>query len=117
MSNVLWAFAKLEARVPTLLEAAGAEVVRRADEFSARDMAEVLWAFAKLSHNGSPDAVEALIARMEHILRSGGAPDIAKRKVTRTSHLGVEYGLPLSSTDKRGIAPAQLWSQIFDCVT
>ena len=81
MSNVLWAFAKLEARAPRLLEAAGAEVVQRADEFSARDMAEVLWAFAKLGHSGSPDAVQALITRMEHILRSGGEPDQALKRL------------------------------------
>ena len=74
MSNVLWAFAKLEAKAPRLLEAAGTEVLRRADDFGARDMAEVLWSFAKLGHSGSPDAVQALIARMEHILRSGGGP-------------------------------------------
>ena len=73
LSNVLWAFAKLEVRAPKLLKAAGAEIVRRVDSFSSRDMAEALWAFAKLDHTGSPEAVQALINRMEHILRSGGA--------------------------------------------
>lgn len=73
LSNILWAFAKLEVRAAKLLEAAGTEIVGRIDSFSSRDMAEALWAFAKLDHTGSPDAVQALVSRMEHILRSGGA--------------------------------------------
>ncbi|CAL8469656.1 g9197 [Coccomyxa elongata] len=73
LSNVLWAFAKLEVRAPKLLEAAGTEIVGRIDSFNPRDMAEALWAFAKLDHTSSPDAVQALVSRMEHILRSGGS--------------------------------------------
>lgn len=71
---MLWAFAKLEAGSPALLLAAGEEVVRRIDDFKARDMAEVLWAFAKAGHWGSPDAVHAIVTRMESLLRSGGTP-------------------------------------------
>ena len=72
LSNLLWAFAKLEQPVPDLLDRAAAEVIRRIDDFNVRDMSEVIWAFAKLEHPNTTALVEALAARTAQIMNSGG---------------------------------------------
>ncbi len=72
LSNILWAFAKLERPVPALLGRAAAEVIRQINDFNVRDMSEVLWAFAKLEHLNCAGLAEAVAARTAHIMNTGG---------------------------------------------
>lgn len=76
LSNILWAYARLEAAAPDLAAAAGREVPARIAELKPRDMAELVWAFAKMQHTSSPGAVEAMARRMVGVFAARGArPD------------------------------------------
>ncbi len=69
---MLWAFAKLEKRVPRFCEAVASEVVRRLSSFGLRDLSQILWALAKLEHRRSSAAVSAIADRSAAILKAEG---------------------------------------------
>jgi len=76
---MLWAFAKLEKRVPHFCEAAASKVVRRLSNFGLRDLSQILWALAKLEHRRSSAAVSAIANHSAAILKAEGDPGTSYR--------------------------------------